>query len=955
MRLRILPLAPLLLATTLATTLPSLASPSPAPRFPQHQSDLAPDPAVRFGTLENGLRYAILPNSEPRGRASLRLVILAGSLHEEEHERGLAHFLEHMAFNGSTHFAPGELIKYFQRIGMGFGNDTNAYVTFDHTAYLLELPGTDGPMLDEGLRVLSDYAGGLLFDPGEIERERGVILAEKRDSNTPDSRTFAAEIDFLLPGSRLSQRMPIGLESVIQSARQQDFRTFHDTWYRPDRMLVVAVGDFNPDDIEPRIANHFNPLSARAPDRAPPAPGPVVLREPVTGYHTRIHIEADAPAATVSISSVLPLEPAADTSESRRRSLVREIAHDLLSRRLQRLSEKENAPFTSSYAAASEFFHTALISAVELTGPADRWKEALTIAEQEVRRALRYGFDASELATAIAARRNALEEAVRTAPTRRSPQLAVALSRGFVANRVFTHPQTDLDLLGPVLDSLTPAEVHESLKADWSSPQGLLVFVCGNLGETSQNELSTALAESLATEVLPPEQRGTLEFAYTDFGSAGTVLADEQTAHDIRKITFSNGVLLNLKHTDFEAGKIRFIARVGYGRLLEPADQPGLALLTDLAFLNGALGRHSRDDLRQLLAGRTASLSFSTAEDAFVFSGQASPRDLHLALQLFAAHLSDPGFRTEAFSQAASQLTQIYNQLESEPSGMFQLHFARAMTGDPRFGLPSREEAAARTRQEVIAWLRPALASAPIELSVIGDLDPDAVIKAVASTLAALPPREERSPMQEARQLKEHAGAPDQTLSRTTTGQPKALVAVGWLGADRWDISLTRRLSVLADMLGNRVLFKVREELGDAYSPYAMNFSSEAYPGLGWISAVVECSPDQADSIAATIVSVAADMAAGNISDDERIRSVRPALTGIIDNFRNNAYWLNLVMNGSREHPERLTWPDTLRSDFENMTTAELNQLASRHLAQPALVWKVRFDNQTTRQAPSEP
>ncbi len=217
-----------------------------APRFAHESSDLKPDAAAKFGVLENGLRYVIYPNAEPKGRASLRLLVLAGSLHEEENQRGVAHFLEHMAFNGSIHYAPGTLVEFFQRMGMSFGGDTNASTGLERTLYLLELPETSAKTLGEGLKVFSDYAGGLLLTAEEIDKERGIILSEKRARDNVGFRTFEAQFQFMLPETILPKRMPIGSVEVIEKAPRGRFVEFWDRWYRPEKMAAIIVGDVDP-------------------------------------------------------------------------------------------------------------------------------------------------------------------------------------------------------------------------------------------------------------------------------------------------------------------------------------------------------------------------------------------------------------------------------------------------------------------------------------------------------------------------------------------------------------------------------------------------------------------------------------------------------------------------------------------------------------------------------------
>src|SRR5580658_4215238 len=221
--------------------------------FPQAESDLRADPAIKFGTLPNGVRYAVMANHEPKGRVSLRLLVMAGSFEETEAQRGLAHYLEHMAFNGSTHYAPGTLVEKLQRLGMGFGADTNAATSFDHTIFQLEMPDTSPAALADGLQILADYGGGLLLLDKMVDKERGIILSEKRTRDSVGYRTMVAEMEFMEAGTRIPERLPIGLADVIEKSHREPFVDFYDTWYRPENLVVIVVGDIDAPSVVKQI------------------------------------------------------------------------------------------------------------------------------------------------------------------------------------------------------------------------------------------------------------------------------------------------------------------------------------------------------------------------------------------------------------------------------------------------------------------------------------------------------------------------------------------------------------------------------------------------------------------------------------------------------------------------------------------------------------------------------
>jgi zinc protease len=930
MRRLVSPLA-LLFLITLALLRPGVTPLRAAIPFPQAESDLKPDPRARFGTLPNGLRYVIEANHEPKQRASLRLLVEAGSAEERPEQRGLAHFLEHMAFNGSTHYPPGTLIEFFQRMGMNFGGDTNANTGFDRTIYLLELPNTQEPTITEGLHVFADYAGGLLLQPAEIDKERGVILSEKRTRDSVGYRTFVAQFGFMLDGSLLPQRLPIGETDIIQHAQRDQFADFYNTWYRPDLMSVVIVGDIDPAAVEKQVIAAFSPVTARAPARPAPDYGTLPVSNGVRVFH---HAEPEAADTTVTIGTVSPWRHPRDTAARRLSELPRSMAHAMINRRLSILAKRENAPFTQGDANVDEQLNFFREAAISLTCRGDQWSDALGVADQELRRALEHGFQPAELHEVIANFRNALEQAVKTDATRRSDSIAGEIADSLHDGDVYTSAQDDLALFGPALDKITVADCLAGLREAWNAPHRLVV-VTGNAVIPGDDvaAIGAAYEKSHVVPVAPPAAMNDAKWAYTDFGPAGKVAQREHIDDlDVTLLTFENGVRLNLKKTDFEANRIRISVRIGSGALTEPHDQPGLAAYTNQTFVEGGLGKHSVDDLRQILAGRTVGAGFSAGTEAFIIGGGTNREDLPLEMQLMAARITDPGYRPEAARQARKAFDELYLSFAHTASGPFTLDVARLVaSGDPRFGLPAREEMLKRTLDEERAWVTPDLQHGAIEVAIVGDIDIDATIDAVAHTLGALPKRDPKPALDELRKVK----FPAQPFARTypiDTEIPKGTVVLYWPTTDAREIHRTRRLTVLGEVLSDRLRVKVREQLGDAYSPGAGNNSTDAYPGYGYMLANVTVDPPRATQVADIIAAIAEDLAAHGATADELQRAKQPILTALRESARTNQYWLNNVLARAQERPEMLDWCRSRYADNEAITTADLDALAKTYL-----------------------
>jgi len=907
--------------------------------FSQAASDLKPDPAAHFGALPNGVRYVILPNHEPKNRASLRLLVLAGSLDEAENQRGLAHFLEHMCFNGSAHYKPGTLVEYFQHLGMSFGGDTNAYTTFDHTAFQIELPDTQSATVAEGLQVFADFAGTLLLQPDQVDKERPIILSEKRTRDSVSYRQEVASFNFLLGDTLFSKRLPIGETQVIEQAKRDRFVDLYNTWYRPERMVVIVVGAIDPAAVEKEIAAKFSDLADRAPARPDPDLGHFTA---ALGVRAAYDPEPEAEATTVSIDVMAPYAYRPDTAAFRLSHLPRDLAVAMLNRRLEILSKKEGAPFIRASASVEDAFNFYHDAGINVTCAPDQWQAALNVGEQELRRALKFGFTPAELKEAVANFSNELEQADRTAYTRRSEQLADEIADSIVQKEVFTSPAQDLALFKPALEKVTADDCAAALRAAFGLP-GRFVMVSGNakIPGDAVAAIARAYKDSAAVAVEAPAAISNEKFAYTDFGPAGKITAQKHVDDlDLDLVTFANGVRVNLKKTDFEANTIRLSVRVGAGQLTEPLDQPGLSFFTDMAFLEGGLGKHSADELQRILAGRTVAVDFKVGSDALLFSGSTNREDLLLELQLLTAYLTDPGYRPEALRLTRKNINEFYDGLAHAVRGPLMTEVPRLLAnGDPRFGLPSRDVALNRSADEEKAWLAPQFARGPIEIGIAGDIDLALTLDALSRTFGALP---ERSP-KPAYTAERKVSFPEKTFAKeyeVPTKIPKALVALYWPTTDAFDVHRTRRLGLLGEIFNDRLRVQIREKLGGTYSPEAGSDPSYTFTGYGRMVAESIVDPARATEISDSIAAVAGDLNTNGVTPDELERAKKPILTSLRDSARTNQYWLSAVLASCQEYPQRLDWCRTRYSDFESITQADVNALAKTYLA-PSRAFKV--------------
>jgi zinc protease len=900
--------------------------------WPHAGSDLKPDPALVFGRLENGLRYVLMANATPADRVSLHLNVQAGSLHETEDQKGLAHFIEHMLFNGSTHFPPGELVRYFQRIGMAYGADVNAHTGFDETVYHVLLPDGRAETLDEGLLVLWDYARGALLEPAEIDRERQVVLAEMRTRDSPAYRSFKAGLEFEFQGLRVARRLPIGDREVIEAADRPLLKAFYDAWYRPERMVVVAVGDFDPEAMEALIRSRFGDLAARADAPDDPLPGRLAHQ----GLKVFYHPEPELGHVQVEIQQVRQVPEQLDTLARKRRELAETMAARIIDHRLEAILSRPDPPYTHAGAGSGIFLKTLHYGVVSARTSEGQWSRALTQIETTLRQALEQGFHASEVDRVGRELLAELDRAAEQAPTRQSPQLARQIIRHLNAGRVMMAPSAERDLLAPVIRAMTPDELQQALRRVWSADHWL-VKVVGSLEldgapEAAEQAVARVVQVSRATPTAAPFAPAAVRFPYLPPPAEPGREVARATHADlgIVQVLFDNGVRLNLKATDFKAGQVLVSIDFGPGRSAEPAEAPGLAEVAERLLNTGGLGALTREELERALAGANLQVSLSVAEDRLRWRGETVRGQLALLLDLLRHRLLDPGWRQADHDLVLARLAQQYADWRHSVDGRMMLEGRRFLAGgDTRFGLPPLERLQALDLETVRAWAAPILGQAPLEISVVGDLEVEASIDLVGRFFGTLPRRQAPKCSERPGPRFPHGQRLDLQVD---TRLDKALAVVAFATEDQWDIRRTRRLNLLAQVFEDRLREQVREKLGASYSPAVHSWASRAYPGHGLISAFVQVSPDQVETVVAVVSGIAADLAGRGIDADAWMRSREPTLTGIKDLLQSNAYWLNTVLAGAWRHPRQLDWSRTILADHGDIRPEELSALAARYL-----------------------
>jgi zinc protease len=745
-------------------------------------------------------------------------------------------------------------------------------------------------------------------------------------------------LKFELPDMLFPRRLPIGRADIIKTADRKQLKSFYDTWYRPENMILVMVGDVSTPLAQGLIASRFSDLAARgSAPVAPPETGTIDHR----GLKVFYHHEPESGGTTVSIETVRASDPAPDSRDLQQRQILASMADRIVQYRLDARLKSPGAAFTSAAVGSGVYLGRIRYAEMTADSRADNWQQTLAALEQELRRAKQYGFGQAEVDRVKKETLKQLDDAVLKAPTRNSTALARGIIGHLARNRVFQSPLQERDVLAPVVANATVDDLNQRFRDNWPEDHRL-VLVSGNASladapsAAAEIMIRNAFLASAGRVVAPPRPKAVASFPYLPVPVQSGAVASREDLVDlgITRIQFDNGVRLHVKQTDYKANEVLANLIFGKGKSSEPESLPGLALLAQATVNESGLGGMSTDELDQGLAGKSTEVDFRIDESRFSFVGETVSDEIELLFQLLYAHLTDPGFRSDALTLSKQRLHQRYLSSSRAIDGMMHIHGRRFLAGgDSRFGMPPLTQINAIGLDDVRRWIAPQLAHAPVELSVVGDVDVQRVVDLAGRYLGSLPPR------LAADIAGLRSAGPSMPVGQTRRIQvdtqiPKAMVVAAWQTDDFWDIHRTRRLSVLADVFSERLRQRISERLGASYSPYAFNRSSRAYTGYGVFQAHISVAPNQAATVLQEVRAIAHDLASEPIAGDELDRALDPILNAIDVLRQTNGYWLNSVMTGSARHPQQYEWARSFVDDYAAVTAGELEALAARYLTE---------------------
>jgi zinc protease len=773
------------------------------------------DPSVRMGVLENGLRYYVRQNVEPRNRVELRLVVNAGSVLEDSDQLGLAHVVEHMAFNGTTNFEKQELVDYLEAVGMRFGPDINAYTSFDETVYMLTLPTDSAGVVETGFQILEDWAHGVTFDSTEIEKERGVVIEEWRVSQGAGTRVRDRHLPVLFEGSRYAERLPIGTRSSLETFDHDALRRFYDEWYRPDMMSVVVVGDVEPDRAEALVREHFERIPAREAARERPA-------FPLPPHDdTRVSVVTDPEATQTSLSLYLKRPARRDeTPAAYRRWITESLASAMLGNRIHELTQVPEAPVldVSSFQGRLVRPTDALVlTAVVPDGAVVLGAETVML---ELLRAARDGFAATELEREKTELLRLMEQRHAERARITSSEFASQYVSHYLYGGTLPDADTEWTLYRWLVPEIELDEVNSVVRA-WTDRHDRVMLVTAPQRSAETVPEAAELAQLLAA--VDVSTLGAYDDGVSDapllaeLPTPGTIVAEEQVPEvELTEWRLSNGARVLLRPTDFKDDEILFVSRSPGGTSLLPDEDYIPALTASAVVQMAGLGDLTLTELRKRLAGTMAGVGAEIGELHQGLSGAASPQDLETLFQLIHLRFTATRADTVSFLTYQTQARERTRNRGLSPDAHFadSLQVALAQ-GHPRARPISAAMFDSLDLHRSLEIFRDRFSDAgDFTFYFVGSFDPEELRPLVEQYIASLPSYGRTDQWRDIG-IQRPEGIVRKTVRRGL--EPRARTQIVFHGPFEFEREQLYLLSSLAEVLQLRLRESLREDLGGTY------------------------------------------------------------------------------------------------------------------------------------------
>jgi zinc protease len=891
---------------------------------------LVVDPMVVTGTLPNGFRYVIRANEKPENRAELRLVVNVGSVLETEEEQGLAHFAEHMAFNGTRNFAKQELVDYLQSIGMRFGPDLNAYTGFDETVYMLTVPTDSTKFMEQGFQILEDWAHGVTFDGMEIDKERGVVIEEWRLGKGADQRMWDKLWPVLLKDSRYAVRLPIGQKAVLDTFHHETLRNFYSKWYRPGLMGLVAVGDFEVSWIEDLIQIHF---SRRA---SAPSPAERVVY-PVPDHGETLFSVATDPEATRNAVSIYYKRDPRDQSTvaAYRAGLIESLYHRMFNQRLYELTQLAEPPFLYGYSSQGRWLRSKEFFILGAGVPDNGFGLGLEALLTEAARARQFGFTASELRRNAEEMLRAMEQAFRERDKSPSSSFASEYVNHLLENEPIPGIEKEYELLRQLLPGIALQEVN-ALTASWGGERNRVI----SIGAPDKEGLRVPTEEGLLAVFAAVDEKR-IEPYVEDISDQPLVadlppMVDIVERHEIAEIgvttwTLANGIRVVLKPTDFQNDQILFESfSLGGNSLVGDRDYIAASTATSVV-TQGGVGDYNLVDLQKKLAGKVVSVFPWIGSLREGISGSASPEDVETMFQLIYAYVAAPRPDSTAFQAYETRMRGFIENRSARPETAFgdtvQVTLAQYHHRARPWSLDLIDEMNLSTSMAIYQDRFSDMGD--FTFYFVGNFTLEQLEPLVRTYLGALPATDRRESWKDVGETTPR-GVIEKTVRRGIEPKSRTLLAFsGPYEFDGWRNDFV--LDAMSEVLHIKLREVLREDLGGTYS-VSVNGGGSHFPKSTYmISLSFGCDPDRVEELTA-VVFAQIDSLKGAGPGHEDMQKVREAAKRSHEvNLKENSYWRG-ALSASDFHNLDPTRVLRYTAMVDSLTPGEVQAAAKRYL-----------------------
>ena len=898
-------------------------------------STIPSDPSVRIGKLSNGLTYYIKKNAKPEDKIEFRLAVNAGSILEDEDQQGLAHFVEHMAFNGSKNFEKNELVNYLQSIGVEFGSDLNAYTSFDETVYMLPIPTGDPEVLDKGMKVLEDWASGLTFSEEEIDKERGVIMEEWRIGRGANQRMRDKWFPVMFKNSQYAERLPIGKKDVIENASYETIRKFYKDWYRPNLMAVIAVGDLDPDEMEKQIKKRFgklqNPKNARERKEF----------EVPNHQETYVAIEQDKEASFTQVQLVYKQDDKAETKTlaDYRRQLTYNLFNGMLNQRLNELRQSGEPPFVFASTGYGNMVRTKkTYSSFAMVGE-DNIMKGLAAIVRENERVKQFGFTKGELERAKKRMLNSMEKQMKEQDKTESGRFAAQYVSSFLNESTVISPEFSHGFAKEQFKTITLDEINK-YAPQWIKKSDRVIVITGpereNKDVTEESILSMLKQiEDEKIEAYADEMSGAELMA--SMPKKGAISSQKSLDNiDASELILSNGIKVVLKSTDFKNDEILMSAYSHGGHSLYGDEDYQSASYAGSIIGESGVADFSKTDLDKLFAGKTVRVSPFVGTYSEGLNGSAAPKDLETMMQMINLFFTAPRKDQQSFESYKTRNTMLYQNLMSNPQFYFQNESIKILSQNhPRVGFPTAEDMDQidLDRAYEIYGERFADASS-FTFFFVGNFDSNE-IKPLLETYLASIPTTNREEMWKDLGIRPPKGKLEKVVNKGT--DPKSQVSINFRGKVKYSVKESYTLSSLGEMMTNRLIDLIREEKSGVYGIGARgSMSKRPYENYNF-SISFPCAPENVDDLTQAIYEEIASIKKDGITEEDLNEIKEAQRIDRKENLEQNRFWLsrlNSFYSNNRPISEFNDYDDLV----EGLSIKDLQAAAKKYLVDENLI-----------------